>query len=114
VKILYCIILFVVLHAFVWMTTNSQFMEEKWASKSFWIAAALAFPTTMIAYYTSRLAYDALNGSVWAIRFIGYGTSYLVFPLLTWLILKESMFTPKTMTCIGLSLVIIIIQITWK
>jgi hypothetical protein len=34
--------------------------------------------------------------------------------MLTWLIMKESMFTAKTMTCVFLSIVILTIQIAWK
>jgi hypothetical protein len=45
---------------------------------------------------------------------LGFGVSYLTFPILTYLILKESMFTPKTMACVFLSFCIIGIQIFWK
>jgi hypothetical protein len=37
-----------------------------------------------------------------------------VFPILTWWLLKESMFTPKTMVCIALSFLIVCIQVFWK
>jgi hypothetical protein len=36
-----------------------------------------------------------------------------VFPILTWFILGESMFTTKTMLCLSLSILIILIQIFW-
>ena len=74
----------------------------------------LAIPTSLAAYYASRFTYAALDEQVWAVRFIGFGTSYLVFPLLTWWLLKESMFTPKTLICIMLSMLIIAIQVFWK
>jgi hypothetical protein len=40
--------------------------------------------------------------------------SYLTFPLLTWWLLNESMFTMKTMLCVTLSFMIIAIQLGWK
>lgn len=49
--------------------------------------------------------------SVWTARFIGSCTGFIVFPLLTWFLLGESMFTFKTMSCVGLSLMILFIQI---
>ena len=71
----------------------------------------LAIPTSLLAYYATRIGYSALGDSVWSLRFIGFGTSYLVFPVLTWLLLGESMFNLKTMLCIGLSFVIVGIQL---
>jgi len=40
--------------------------------------------------------------------------SYLTFPLLTWYFLHESMFTAKTMVCVGLAFVIALIQLLWR
>jgi hypothetical protein len=34
-----------------------------------------------------------------------------VFPIFTWLILNETMLTPKTIICIGLSFIIIGVQV---
>ena len=108
------ILLFLALHAGAWFCTNTQFMDSQISQHSFWIMIALAIPTSLAAYYASRFTYDGLSGEVWAVRFIGFGTSYLVFPALTWWLLKESMFTPKTMVCIFLSMLIIAIQVFWK
>ena len=42
------------------------------------------------------------------------GISYLVFPFLTYYYFNESMFNPKTLTCIMLSFVIVAIQVFWE
>jgi hypothetical protein len=42
---------------------------------------------------------------------MGFGMSYLIFPLLTWILMKESPFNLKTMTCIALSFAIIGVQL---
>jgi hypothetical protein len=70
-----------------------------------------AVPTSLLAYYGSRVGYSALNDSAWSVRFLGFGLSYLVFPVLTWLLLGETMFTLKTGLCIFLSFTIISIQV---
>jgi len=104
-------ILFVLLHIGVWFSTNTQLISDVWRERSFWIMLSLAIPTSLLAYYATKVGYTALNESVWSLRFIGFGTSYLVFPILTWVLLGESMFTLKTGICILLSLVIVIIQL---
>jgi hypothetical protein len=105
---------FIVLHVMIWFSTNLQFMSSAISEKSMVVTLCLSVPISLCAYYGSRYTYAALENSVWAVRFIGFGTSYLVFPLLTWVLLKESMLTPKTMVCIFLSIIIVSIQVFWK
>ena len=106
--------LFVVLHIMIWFSTNLQFVSETAAQKSLAVTLALSIPISLCAYYGSRFTYEALENSVWAVRFIGFGTSYLIFPILTWVLLRESMLTPKTLVCILLSIIIVCIQVFWK
>lgn len=113
-KLILGMFLFFLLHIIVWFSSNLQFMKDSISDKSLYIALCLSIPATLCAYFGTRMTYSALGESVWAVRFIGFGTSYLVFPLLTWWLLKESMFTPKTMICIALSLLIVCIQVFWK
>tara|TARA_R110002060_G_scaffold2728_3_gene4468 strand:- start:92 stop:451 length:360 start_codon:yes stop_codon:yes gene_type:complete len=106
--------LFIIMHILVWFSGFLQFVNEYWESKSLIIALLLSLPITTAAYYAAQTLYGTFENSAWAVRFIGFGTSYLVFPLLTWVFLNESVFTPKMMVCIVLSLLIISIQIFWK
>lgn len=101
---------FTLMHITVWFASNLQFIDG-WKDKAFLIAISLSIPITCLAYMGTKFTYHALNDSVWSSRFIGFGTSWLVFPILTWLILHESMFTPKTIICIGLSFIIIGVQV---
>ena len=110
-SLLYCFLYFLALQTLVWFSTNLQFVNEDLAAKSFWIMIVLSLPTSICAYYGSKFGYAAFNESAWAIRFFGFSMSYLVFPVLTWFLLGESMFTMKTMLCVTLSFVIIAIQI---
>jgi len=103
--------LFVLMHTLVWWGTNAQFIEGWDKKQALILSMFLAIPITLVAFYASRLTYDALNEQAWSVRFVGFGVSYLVFPLLTWLFLNESMFTMKTLICIFLSFLIIYVQI---
>ena len=90
-----------------------QFIDGVSRAKALTLSIALAVPITLLAFNGSRLVYESLEDSAWAARFVGFGVSYLVFPILTWVFLDESMFTVKTMLCIALSCVIIGIQVFW-
>ena len=106
-------LLFLMCHILVWFNTNTQFMNHEIKDKSFLVAIILSVPTTICAYYASRVTYDALDSTAWAVRFMAFGTSWIVFPLMTWLFLNESMMTPKTMVCTFLAICIICVQLWW-
>lgn len=104
------LLLFVIIHILIWFSTNSQFTSiEILSSNATLINIALAIPISMIGLYAAKVGYQ-WSGSVWAIRFLAFGTSYLIFPFLTWALLGESIFQAKTLICIGLSFAIILVQ----
>jgi hypothetical protein len=105
----------IILHILVWFSANGQFIKENSFFNNHSLAfAILAGPIIgLLGYYGNKLIYGALSGSVWQIRFIGFGLSYLVFPVLTWVLLGETMLTVKTIICILLSVLILFIQIYW-
>ena len=105
------VLLFTILHICVWWATNAQFIEGWSQESALMLSVLLSIPITLLAFFASRYTYFALDGHAWAVRFVGFGTSYLIFPVLTWYFLNESMFTVKTLACIFLSVVIIYIQL---
>ena len=110
INLLYSFICFVMLQVLSWFATNLQLTEYAGTMKPLMVAVVLAIPTTLCAYYGTKFGYEAF-GSAWSIRFFVFAISYLVFPVLTWWFLDESMFTAKTMLCVLLSLLIILIQL---
>jgi len=112
-KLLFGVLLFVLMHVAVWWSTNAQFIEGVSRARALTLSVALALPITLLAFNASRLVYESLEASAWSARFVGFGVSYLVFPILTWVFLGESMFTVKTMMCITLSCMILGIQVFW-
>ncbi|MEC7115608.1 MAG: hypothetical protein VXW76_03465 [Actinomycetota bacterium] len=101
----------ILVHILVWLTTNLQLVDGWKDSGKIWcVIVGLAIPTSLVAAYATKMLYASLD-SAWSIRFIGFGTSYLIFPVMTWLLLGESMFTLKTTICIALSIVILVIQL---
>jgi hypothetical protein len=53
------------------------------------------------------------DGQTWPGRLIGFSMGAIIFGLLSHVMLKEP-FTPKTIACLSLALLILIIQIIWK
>ena len=85
-------------------------MEGVSQKKALFLSIALSIPTTLLVFYITRYAYDTIK-SVWAIKFLGFSSGYIVFPILTWFFLQESPFTYKTITCLILALIIVMIQL---
>jgi hypothetical protein len=110
-KISLGVILLCLMHICVWWGTNAQLLDSYSQKKAFWWAVFLSIPITLFAFYATRILYESVCGSLWAVRFIGFGVSYLIFPIMTWYFLGESMLTVKTVSCIFLSGIIVAIQI---
>ena len=104
------ITIFTIGQIFGWYQLNLQKYSDWWKDKPFTTAVIIGIPTSMAFWYAWRLVSEA-TGSVWSARFIGSSTGFVIFPILTWFILGESMFTTKTMLCLSLSILIILIQI---
>ena len=96
-----------------WFLNNSQFVWDWWEDKPLLTASIYAIPAGMLYWYGTKYAYAGL-GEIWGARFMAFSASYVVFPVLTYFLLKESMFTMKTMLCVMLSVCIVLIQLFWK
>ena len=96
-----------------WYGTNLQFVSEWWKQRPLFTITLFAFPTSFMAYFGTQYTYLALE-SLWGVRLLAYGLSYLVFPIRTWYYLGESLFQTKTILCIILSLLILCIQLFWE
>ena len=110
-QFLVAVFLFIVLHTLVWFSTNLQFVKGSDVYNPLLVALLFSIPITLCAFYASRITYGIFNDSAWSVRFLAFGVSYLVFPILTWVMLGESMFTLKTGICIFLSLIIVCVQV---
>ena len=93
-----------------WFQLNAQYLSDWWSDKPFVAALAIGAPTSVAFWYAWRIIVES-TGSVWTARFIGSSTGLIIFPILTWFLLGESMFTAKTMVCLGLAVLIIVIQL---
>ena len=108
--ILITIGIFLLNNVLIWYQLNSQLVWD-WAkgTKSMWIMSLLGIPISLLFWYATKIGYIGF-GNLWAVRFMGFATSMLTFPIMTWLYLGEAI-TLKTALTILLSIAIMIIQI---
>ena len=104
--------LFAVIHVIFWYGSNLQLIMENQKAALAW-AIGLSVPASILVFYATKLGYAEFD-SLWTVRLVGFGSSYLVFPIMTYFYLGESPFSTKTMLCIFLSFAIICIQLFWK
>lgn len=110
-EILIGLALFCVCHVVGWFGNSLQFMSRWWEARPLTTVIIFSVPTGLSAVFAMRYAYRGFGDSLWAARFLGFSASWLVFPILTWALLGESMFTSKTMICMMLSFLIMAVQI---
>ena len=108
--ILLTIGLFLFNNILIWYQLNSQLVWD-WAksTKSMWIMSILGIPISLLFWLATKWGYIGF-GNLWAVRFMGFATSMLTFPVMTWLYLGEAI-TLKTLITILLALIIMILQL---
>ena len=89
---------------------NLQFINEFFKDKMHFLILVTSIPISYLYFYSWTYFVKTNNGSVWSARFVFFGLSYLVYPLLAYCFLNETPFTIKTLICTILSILIIVIQ----
>ena len=109
-QMLYTIFLFVVANIIIWYQLNSQLVWE-WAkgTKSMWIMSLLGIPISLLMWLCTKWGYIGF-GNLWAVRWLAFGSSMLVFPIMTWLYLGEPI-TFKIGISILLAIIIMLLQL---
>jgi hypothetical protein len=107
------ILFFVVANIFAWFQLNSQFVWSWWSTRPLTSSLIFSIPVGLLFWHAIKNTVEA-SGSLWTSKLIGFGVGNIIFAMLTWFLMKESIFTAKTMTSLTLAGVIIVIQILWK
>ena len=75
--------------------------------------AFMGVPISLLFMYSVRNFVSAYDGQIWPSRLIGFGIGVIVFTIMSHYLFKEPL-SAKTLTCLGLGMLIILIQIFWK
>ena len=104
------ILIFMLGSTFAFLQNNMQFINPYWKDKAFFIALMFAIPTSLCYIHSYGYFVNQLE-SAWSGKFILFGISYMLSPILIFIFLGESPFNLKTMLCMLLSVVIVAIQV---
>ena len=88
-------------------------VKIEWFKNHPLIVAFMGVPISLLFMYSVRNFVAAYDGQIWPSRLIGFGIGVVVFTIMSHYMFKEPL-TPKTLTCLGLGVIIILIQIFWK
>ena len=103
-------ILFLINNVLIWYQLNSQLVWD-WAkgTKAIWIACLMGIPISYLFWLATKWGYQGF-GNLWSVRFMGFATSMMTFPVMTYLYLGEAM-TVKTIFTILLAIIILLLQL---
>jgi hypothetical protein len=111
-KLMIAMGLFVIANVFAWFQSNSQFVWKWWYDHPVLTVFIYAIPTSITFFFGWRYAVEA-TGELWGARMVGFGIGTIMFSLMTYFMMGEGL-SYKTLTCVLLSICIILIQILWK
>tara|TARA_B100000131_G_scaffold248467_1_gene241597 strand:- start:239 stop:589 length:351 start_codon:yes stop_codon:yes gene_type:complete len=100
-------------HIGFWLSHNSQFVWHYWSDKPILSNLCFGFPGAVVFWYGVKYLMEDME-ALWSVRFVGFATSYLVFPVMTWVLMNETPFTVKTGICFLLSIAIVCVQVFMK
>jgi hypothetical protein len=106
------LIFIIIAQTLAYFQFQSQFFWQ-WAKDHPILMSLIGVPSSLLFFYFAK--YNALHfdGQVWPGRIISFSIGILVFAILSNLVLNEPI-SLKTWTCIGLSTLIVFIQVFWK
>ena len=104
------ILVFFLNNIFIWYQLNGQLVWNFWKTpKGIATSLLMGIPITAMFWIATKWGYQGF-GTLWPVRFMGFATSMMTFPIMTWLYLGEVM-TLKTTITIILALIIMLLQL---
>ena len=94
----------------IWFHLNISQLSSWWKGKPHLNILLFGPPILYLGYYSWQIIVSEFN-SLWSARFITFSFNTIVFAILTWLLISESPMEPKTIICLLLSFMIILVQI---
>ena len=108
--ILITILIFFVNNILIWYQLNGQLVWNFWKTpKGIATSLLMGIPITAMFWIATKWGYQGF-GTLWPVRFMGFATSMMTFPVMTWLYLGEVM-TLKTIITMVLALIIMLLQL---
>lgn len=88
-------------------------MKYEWFKNHYWLTVLMGIPISMLFMYSVKNMVIAFDGQMWPSRLIGFSIGAIVFSLLSWSVFNEPM-NIKTIVCLILAVMILMVQLFWK
>jgi multidrug transporter EmrE-like cation transporter len=111
-KLLYGILFGLIAQILTFFQLQGQ-MKYEWFKTHPILMAFVGVPISYLFMMSVKNMVIAYDGQMWPSRLIGFGIGVVVFTIMSYWLFKEPL-TLKTLTCLGLGVCIILIQILWK
>jgi hypothetical protein len=112
INIIYGMLIGVIAQIFSFLQLQGA-IKLGWYQKYTWAILLSSIPLTWLYMQSVQKLVDGFNGEMWPSRLIGFGIGVIVFTIMSYFIFKEPL-TPKTLVCLGLGILIVLIQLIWK
>ena len=105
------IVLFIINNILIWYQLNSQLVWD-WAkgTKSMWLMSLMGIPISLLFWYATKWGYIGF-GNLWSVRFLGFATSMMTFPIMTYFYLGETITIKTFITIVLASIIIMLLQL---
>jgi hypothetical protein len=108
--IILTILIFFLNNIIIWYQLNGQLVWDFWKSwKGITTSLLMGIPITALFWWATKIGYQGF-GNLWSVRFLGFATSMMTFPIMTWLYLGEVL-TLKTIITMVLAFIIMLLQL---
>ena len=88
-------------------------LKYNWLRDHYWLNVLMGIPISMLFMYSVKNMVLAFDGQMWPSRLIGFSIGAISFTYLSYAIFNEPL-TAKTYVCLGLAVIILLIQLFWK
>ena len=102
----------VIAQVLAYLQTQSQFCWT-WSKTHPLLMSITGIPISILLIYFTKYCALAFDGQVWPGRLIGFAVGAIVFAFMSNLIMNEP-FSAKTIVCLCLSALILLVQVLWK
>ena len=88
-------------------------LKYEWMRNNIWFGILMGLPISYFFILSVRNFVEAFDGQIWPSRLIGFGIGVIVFTAMAHFMFKEPL-NSKTIICLSLGTLIVLIQIFWK
>jgi hypothetical protein len=112
VKLLFALSILIFVYIIGWHQLYGQFIHEFYR-KYQWYLIFLSIPNTILSIYAAKILAEVFEGKIWPNRIFTFSIGIIMFTILAQIYFNEKL-SLKTLTLIGLSGVIVILQVIWR